>query len=110
MLEIINYLDSLGMYRLADMVDKKVIAENNFQPTKKHKNINQNLQMQIFSLQQKLRDMDSQNSSGDSGSSPLKKTKDNSSNKNTNIQYLSNAPLDIDNNGNNNNTKVEITT
>jgi len=109
MFEIINYLDHLGMYRLADMVDKKVIAENNFQTTRKHKNVNQSIQMQIFSLQQKLRDMESQNGSGDAGPA-LKKTKDDYSNKNTNIQYLSNAPLDIDNNGNNNNTKVEITT
>lgn len=110
MLEIINYLDEIGLYRLADLVDKKVIAENNFQTTKKRKNINQNIQMQIFSLQQKLRDIDSQNSIGDSGPSSSKKTKDDFSNKNTNIQYLSNAPLDIDNTGNNNNTKVEITT
>lgn len=110
MLENSNILDILGFYREADVIDKTIIA-NNFSLTKKKKNPYSDINMQLLTMKQKVNDIESLfNETLNSLEEPPKdKSIHPSNNSVMNINYLSNAPVDIENNGSDNDTTIKVT-
>ncbi len=105
-----DVLDNIGMYKQADEFDKlTIIAYNNFNLTKKKKNPLFNINMQLLMMKNKLKNIEGQFSESMSNFGGEKGTKVSpQSNQHTNINYLSNAPMDIDNVGNNNDTTIKV--
>jgi hypothetical protein len=105
-----NVLDDIGMYKQADDLDKIIIiAYNNFNLTKKKKNPLFNINMQLLMMKNKLKNIEGQFSESMSNLGTDKSNKITpQSNQHTNINYLSNAPMDIDNTGNNNDTTIKV--
>lgn len=105
-----NVLDSIGMYKQADELDKIIItAYNNFNLTKKKKNPLFNINMQLLMMKNRLKNIEGQfsESMNDFGTDKVTKVSP-QSNQHMNINYLSNAPMDIDNIGNNNDTTIKV--
>lgn len=106
MFEESNILDKFGFYKQADEFDKKVMSENNFILKKKKKNPFLNINIQLQNMKNRLNQIEDQFVESIE-TVQTKKEKPNSFQTN-NINYLSNAPIDIDNIGNNNDTNIKV--
>jgi hypothetical protein len=112
MFYFIDILDKIGLYKSADNLELKIIAHNNYQLNKKIKNPFSDLNMRLIMLNTELNKMKEQMYSTEGGDDK-KEHKDNifqqiPSNSTLNLQYLSNAPVDIDTYGDNNKTNITI--